>query len=96
MRIAQMLLTTDGAILFIYGIVSLLFVPSSAGEPYLSSGRILYGILPSALGLASVACADSTTATSNVYGFSNSSSVVGDGFSSASRRKNSKTWSRFT
>lgn len=57
MRIAQMLLTTDGAILFIYGIVSLLFVPSSAGEPYLSSGRILYGILPSALGLASVACA---------------------------------------
>jgi regulator of extracellular matrix RemA (YlzA/DUF370 family) len=46
--------------------------------------------------LASVAWADRTTATSNVYGFSYSSSVVGEGLSSASLRKNSKTCSRVT
>jgi len=48
------------------------------------------------LTLASVAWADSTTATSSWYGFVESSSVVGAGFASASRRKNSKTCSRFT
>jgi hypothetical protein len=56
-RIAQALLTTDGAVLFCYGAISLLFVPGSAGEPYLSSGRLLYGVLPAVLGLGSLACA---------------------------------------
>lgn len=56
-RLAQLFLTTDGAILFVYGMVSLLFVPGSAHEPYLSSGRMLYGVLPAILGLGSVASA---------------------------------------
>lgn len=57
MRVAQALLTTDGAILFCYGVVSLLFVPGSVGEPYLFSGRVLYGVLPAVVGLGSLACA---------------------------------------
>ncbi len=56
-RIAQALLTTDGAVLFCYGTISLLFVPGSASEPYLSSGRLLYGVLPAVLGLGSLTCA---------------------------------------
>ncbi len=57
MRVAQALLTTDGAVLFCYGAVSLLFVPGSPNEPYLSSGRLLYGVLPVVLGLGSFVCA---------------------------------------
>jgi hypothetical protein len=57
MKLAQVLLTTDGAVLFCYGVVSLFFVPGAVGEPYLSSGRVLYGVLPALLGLASVMCA---------------------------------------
>jgi hypothetical protein len=41
MRVAQALLTTDGVVLLWYGIVSLLFVPGTIGEAYLSSGRLL-------------------------------------------------------
>ena len=52
-----MLLTTDGAVLFVYGMVSLLLVPNGPQEPYLSTGRLLYGVLPAVLGLASGACA---------------------------------------
>lgn len=51
MKIAQAMLVTDGAVLFCYGAVSLLLVPVSAHEPYLSSGRLLYGVLPTALGV---------------------------------------------
>jgi hypothetical protein len=57
LRLAQVFLTTDGAVLLVYGMISLLFVPGSAHEPYLSSGRMLYGVLPAVLGLSSVACA---------------------------------------
>ncbi len=57
MNIAQALLITDGAVLFCYGAVSLLLVPGAVHETYLSSGRLLYGVLPTALGLGSFACA---------------------------------------
>src|SRR4029079_10187524 len=40
---------------------------------------------------ASVACADSTTATSRVYGFTYSSSPLGSGFAAAKRRNISAT-----
>ena len=56
-RVAQGLLVTDGAVLFCYGLVSLLLVPGAPGEPYLSSSRLLYGVLPTVLGLASIVCA---------------------------------------
>jgi hypothetical protein len=56
-RVAQGLLATDGAVLFCYGAVSLLFVPGAPSEGYLSWGRLLYGVLPTALGLGSVVCA---------------------------------------
>ena len=56
-RTAQAFLSIDGAVLFFYGIVSLLFAPGSPSEPYLSFGRVLYGVLPTALGLGSVGCA---------------------------------------
>jgi hypothetical protein len=56
-RVAQSLLVTDGAVLFCYGLVSLLLVPGAPGEPYLSSSRLLYGVLPTVLGLASIVCA---------------------------------------
>gem|GEM_PF-2170237 len=56
-RIAQALLTTDGAFLFCYGALSLFMVPGPAGEPYLSYGRVFSGVLPAVLGLASLACA---------------------------------------
>lgn len=56
-RVAQSLLATDGAVLFCYGLVSLLFVPGAPGETYLSSSRLLYGVLPTVLGLASIVCA---------------------------------------
>jgi hypothetical protein len=52
----QVLLATDGAVLSCYETVSLLFVPGSIHEPYLSSGRLLYGVLPAVLGLASLVC----------------------------------------
>ncbi len=57
MKIAEAMLVTDGAVLLGYGALSLLFVPGSAHEPYLSSGRWFYGVLPATLGLASLACA---------------------------------------
>jgi hypothetical protein len=56
-RVAQALLVTDAAVLFVYGLVSLLLTPGSPGEPYLSWGRMLYGVLPTALGLGSFGCA---------------------------------------
>jgi hypothetical protein len=56
-RVVQIFLTTDAAFLLWYGALSLLFTPGSVYEPYLSSGRILYGVLPAALGLGSAACA---------------------------------------
>ena len=56
-RVAQAFLTTDGAVLFCYGAMSLLFVPGSPNEPYLSTSRMLYGVLPVALGLGSLICA---------------------------------------
>ena len=56
-RVAQSLLVTDGAVLFCYGLVSLLLVPGAPGEVYLSSSRLLYGVLPTVLGLASIVCA---------------------------------------
>lgn len=55
--VAQTLLITDGAVLFCYGAISLLFVPGSAGEPYLSPGRWIHGALPAVLGLGSITCA---------------------------------------
>lgn len=57
MRLAQSLLTTDGVVLLYYGALSLLLASGSPGEPYLSSGRLLHGVLPAALGLGSLACA---------------------------------------
>ncbi len=57
MRVAQALLATDGVVLLWYGVASLLLVPGATGEAYLSSGRLLYGILPTALGAASIGCA---------------------------------------
>lgn len=57
MRIAQAMLVTDAAVLVVYGALSLLFVPGSANEPYWSSGRLLYGVLPAGLGLASAVTA---------------------------------------
>ena len=57
MKITQAMLVTDAAFLCCYGASSLLFVPGAPGEPYLSSGRISFGVLPVALGLASLACA---------------------------------------
>jgi hypothetical protein len=54
LRIAQGLLVTDGAVLFCYGAVSLLFVSGAPRESYLSSGRLLYGVLPTVLGLGSL------------------------------------------
>jgi len=57
MRVAQFFLTTDGAVLFCYGAMSLFFVAGAPGEPYLSSGRLLYGVLPTVLGLGSFVCA---------------------------------------
>jgi hypothetical protein len=56
-RFAIALLLTDGAVLICFGLTSLLFVPPSFGESYLSYGRFLYGMLPTFLGLVSVACA---------------------------------------
>ncbi len=56
-RAAQIILTTDAAFLLWYGALSLLFTPGSVNEPYLSSGRILYGVLPAALGVASAIAA---------------------------------------
>jgi hypothetical protein len=57
MRAAQALLTTDGAALFCYGAISLLLAPGSPGEAYVSSGRLLYGVLPIVLELGSLVCA---------------------------------------
>jgi hypothetical protein len=57
MKIAQAMLVMDGAFLLCCGALSLLFVPGSAHEPYLSSGRWFYGVLPAALGLGSLVCA---------------------------------------
>jgi hypothetical protein len=57
MKIAQAMLVTDGVVLLCYGALSLLFVPGSVHEPYLSSGRVLYGVLPAALGVGSLVCA---------------------------------------
>jgi len=57
MRIAQMMLILDAAVLFCYGLVSLLFVQGSVNEPYLSSGRLFYDVLPTVLGLGSLGCA---------------------------------------
>lgn len=51
------LLGSDGVFLLLFGFSSLLFVPGSAGEPYLSNGRWLYGVLPSVLGVMSLGCA---------------------------------------
>ncbi len=56
-RVAQGLLATDGAVLFCYGAVSLLFVPGAPNEAYLSSSRFLYGVVPTVLGLGSLICA---------------------------------------
>lgn len=56
-RVAQGLLVTDGAVLLCYGVVSLLFVPGGLNESYLSSGRLLYGVVPTILGLGSLICA---------------------------------------
>ena len=57
LRIAQGILVTDGAVLICYGIISLLFVPSPVGEPYLTISRVLYGVGPPVLGLVSASCA---------------------------------------
>jgi hypothetical protein len=57
MRVAQALLTTDGALLFCHGAISLLLVPSSPGQPYFFSGRMIHGVLPATLGLGSFVCA---------------------------------------
>ena len=57
MKAAQVILTTDGAVLCCYGAVSLLLVPGAAGDSYLSWGRLLYGALPVLLGVASLICA---------------------------------------
>jgi hypothetical protein len=54
MRVAQALLVTDAAVLICGGLFSLFFVPPSLGEPYISSGRLLYGGLPTILGAASL------------------------------------------
>jgi len=55
-RFALPLLVTDGTVLICFGLTSLLFVLQSIGESYLSYGRFLYGMLPTFLGLVSVAC----------------------------------------
>lgn len=51
------LLGSDGIFLLLYGLSSLLLVPGSIGEPYLSTSRMLYGVLPTALGVISLGCA---------------------------------------
>lgn len=56
-RFAQAVLTTDGAFLLCYGAVSLLLAPGSAREPYFSSGRMFFGVLPALLGVGSLICA---------------------------------------
>jgi hypothetical protein len=56
-KLAQLILTTDAAFLLWYGALSLLFTPGSVNEPYFSSGRIFYGVVPAALGLGSAICA---------------------------------------
>lgn len=50
-------MTTDGAVLLCYSVVSLLLAPRALGEAYLASGRLLYGVLPTVLGLGSLICA---------------------------------------
>jgi hypothetical protein len=67
-RVAQAFLITDGAVLSCYGALSLLFLPPPPGEPYLSSGRLLYGVLPIVLGLASFVCALWLSALARNYG----------------------------
>jgi fucose 4-O-acetylase-like acetyltransferase len=56
-RVAQIVLTTDAAFLIWYGALSLFFTPGSVDEPYLSTGRVFYGVLPAVLGLGSAVCA---------------------------------------
>jgi hypothetical protein len=56
MRFAQALLITDGVVLFCYGSVSLFLLPAAYGQPYMSRARLLYGLLPAGLGLASLIC----------------------------------------
>jgi hypothetical protein len=51
------LLGSDGIFLLLYGLSSLLLVPGSVGESYLSTSRMLYGVLPTALGAVSLGCA---------------------------------------
>jgi hypothetical protein len=51
---AMALLTTDAAVLVVYGAISMLMVPGAPGEAYLSSSLLFYGVLPVLLGVASL------------------------------------------
>jgi hypothetical protein len=57
MKIALALLLADGVVLLCYGVLSLLFVRAPVQQPFFSLGRILYGVLPAALGFGSLWCA---------------------------------------
>jgi hypothetical protein len=57
MKIALAMLLADGVVLLCYGVLSLLFVPASIQQPFFSLGRLLYGVLPAALGIGSLWCA---------------------------------------